>query len=325
MEDRVDDASDQANAIVVHFRARIEEATKIVQELHKAAERIESVRSGVVVATNGKLLLRGITPVQSRRRNRDSEDSQLTFVDNDNVTFDFPTPPRTPLPMAGGRVSTGTQTALLDLYAADGAASMHSAAALLDRLTPPTSPTSSAQMSCLWEIERELKALELPVEPTPAEVSPTKTALRLKHVMKKRRKLEERLLDIEAGLYAQKKDPASPPARLKAWFRRFVAPAQPAPAPVIVHDLRGECNVGREVRAPPQPAPRRADADAIIDGALRTSKVVLEAAQRDLASIAECLQSAEQFIDLANHSISRTQRVVKRAIKVCIIAIVPAR
>ncbi len=72
LEDRVDDASDHTSAIVDHFRAHIEEATKIVRELRKAAQRMESVRSGVVVATISKLLLRGITPVQSRRRNRDS-------------------------------------------------------------------------------------------------------------------------------------------------------------------------------------------------------------------------------------------------------------
>lgn len=209
------------------------------------------------------------------------------------------------------------------MCSADAGASVRSAAVLLERLTPLTLQTSSAQMSCLWEIERELKALELPTTPAPADASSTKAALRFKHVMKKRRKLEERLLDIKKGLYVQKKDLPSPPARLKAWLRRIVAPAQPVPAPQLVREVQGEYNVGREARVPAQPAARRADADIIIDGALRTSKVVLEAAHCDLVSIAECLQSAEQFIDLANHSISRTQRVVKRAIKVCIFFYIP--
>jgi len=42
---------------------------------------------------------------------------------------------------------------------------------------------------------------------------------------------------------------------------------------------------------------------------------VLRAARRDLLTILQCLNSAEQFINLANHSIARAERAVKRAVK----------
>ena len=57
LEDSLDSANDQCNAIAVHFRARIEEATRVLRELEAKATRVDSLRSMVVLAARGRLLL----------------------------------------------------------------------------------------------------------------------------------------------------------------------------------------------------------------------------------------------------------------------------
>jgi hypothetical protein len=68
-----------------------------------------------------------------------------------------------------------------------------------------------------------------------------------------------------------------------------------APKLELVRDLESaeNCNVGRGVKRSEKPAPTSyGDAiDRSIDRALRTSKVVLDAAHRDLMTINECLSA----------------------------------
>lgn len=311
LENRIDEANAQCTSITLHFRARIEEASKVVRDLRRTAERIESIRHGVTVTSTDKLRQCGLTPISSRRRNRDSEDSQATFVDDD-VSVEPPIALRVPASSDGAYVSTGTQTSFLDLFISDSATA-RPVSLFLDQISVPSSPTSSAQMSGLWEIERQLKELGRESSPTSTPPdSPKKDMLKLKQVMKKRKKLEDKLQDLESSYQLQK----TSTSRLKAWFKRMVASQQPPPKLRIVHDLGGVCNVGHEVKTPEDEVASPPATDLFIDSALRSSKVVLEAAQRDLVCIFDCLDSAERFIDAANHSISRTHRVVKRAVKV---------
>ncbi|KAF8183412.1 ankyrin repeat-containing domain protein [Pholiota molesta] len=318
LERQVHDAQQYCTSIAVHFRARIEEVSRVVQDLLKNTERIDSVRNGVALASSGKLTLRGIAPVQPRKRNRDSEDSQLTFVDHNEVAYHFPSVPRVSPPAT---ISTATQTCLLSIYTGPASASRSTPALSSSPLQSPESPTRCG----LWEIESELKELELQAASgrRDSSESPTKAAMKLKQVMKKRKKLEDKIQGIEEDLNNAKKDSSFSTSRIKAWLKRMVVhhhassstPSSPTHQQAAL-DPDTDCNVGREVKVPRIISTPPVDPlDSSIDNALRTSKVVLDVAQRDLQSISQCLESAEQFIDMANHSISRTQRVVKRAIK----------
>lgn len=323
LECQIHEAQQYCNSIVVHFRARIEEVSRVVQDLLKNAERIDSVRNGVALASSGKLTLRGITPVQPRKRNRDSEDSQLTFVDHNEVAYHFPSVPRVSPPPT---ISTATQTSLPSIYTGPASASRSTPTLSSSLLQSPESP-ATGQLTCgLWEIESELKQLELQAASgsSDSNESPTKAAMKLKQVMKKKKKLEDKIQGIEADLNNAKRDSSFSTSRIKAWLKRMVVhhhassstPSSPIPQQAALAP-DNDCNVGREVKvAQNRSTPLIDPLDSSIDNALRTSKVVLDVAQRDLQSISQCLESAEQFIDMANHTISRTQRVVKRAIKV---------
>ncbi|KAJ3499370.1 hypothetical protein NLJ89_g10108 [Agrocybe chaxingu] len=302
LEACVEETTEQCNTVVAHFRARIEEASRVVEELQKTAERINSVRNVVTIATKGKLMVRGIIPLQSNKRpHRESEDSQLTVVsvmDEGYASGSLPSTPLTAFSVTDSSMpSTRTQT-------------------------PAESPVCRVYFDNLKDVERQLDQLQerSMLTNTPNE-SPTKLAARLKQAMKKKKKLEDKIHELELDpSKAEKKEKDTLSGAVKAWIKRIVVPhptALPRVEPVkeiVLHEQKP--NVVPEVVRVESVISSCGDAiDASIDNALRTSQVVLEAAYRDLLSIHECLAAAEQFIDLANHTISRTQRVVKRAVK----------
>jgi len=111
---------------------------------------------------------------------------------------------------------------------------------------------------------------------------------------------------------------SSSTSKVKAWLKRMVSPVPQSPRRLgIILDIdERNCAVGREVKRLQGAPSICGDAiDASIDNALRNSQVVLEAVKRDLESIKKSFVAAEQFINMANHSVSRVQRVIKRAIK----------
>ncbi|KAH9481761.1 Ankyrin repeat domain-containing protein 55 [Psilocybe cubensis] len=354
LEDRLDETSAQCNSIVIHFRSRIEEAARVVDDLKKSAARIGAVRDGVVLATRSKSIMRQIKPmtVTSRRRQRDSEDSQTTAVHGtgssvvDDDAGSAPSSPSSLNRQLTDRVSTGVQTTLLDLFVVTNSPSPSDAAWTERFVRSPESGACRAHFEGIWDAECQLAQIRqqqierassvTPTPTSPGSVEASKSTLRLKHIIKKKKKLEDKIMEIEADsdhLRLLKKDTMTGPSRVKAWLKRMmvttaaaqaVEPSQQAlPKLQIVLDLedQGSCFVGHEIKRPhshaaPKSTTKSGDAlDASIDNALRTSPIVLENAHRDLISIGECLAAAEQFIDSANHSISRTQRIVKRALK----------
>ncbi|KAJ7220173.1 hypothetical protein GGX14DRAFT_585918 [Mycena pura] len=68
---------------------------------------------------------------------------------------------------------------------------------------------------------------------------------------------------------------------------------------------------------PPSPSVAECDlsADDWVDGLLRTSHSMLQAASRDLERVRECIASAEHFISIVERSAARVERVVGRALK----------
>jgi hypothetical protein len=317
LERSIDEISLHADSIIVHFRSRIEEATRVITDLQKNAERIDSVRNVVALATKSKLTVRGIAPLQSKRRHRDSEDSQTTFAMSDDDASDsafFSSSASTRVASCSSSnsdkdqySSVGTQTAMLDFYVAHNTLSRTDAAWMERFIQSPDSPVCRAHFANMWDVDSELTQLERQAMTPPRSTnsSPTKMSMKLKQVLKKKKRLEEKILDLDFDYFhSEKKSSLSAgTARFKAWIKRMVVPQQhlhSAPKLELVLDLDSadSGNVGHDVKRPAAAPPTNCgDAiDRSIDRALRTSKVVLEAADRDLMNIKECLSAVSTTI-----------------------------
>lgn len=268
LESSLEKTSYQCDQIIQHFRDRINEATKVVNDLQKNTDKIGTLRDVVLVASRDKLILRRISP---KKRHRDSEDSQLTVVSHDSSRLQ-----RTTL----GHTSTATQTAM-----------SHSPTHSISSFTPswldcfiqsPNSTSCKPYLNGLRDVS-EISKMDH------SATTSTKMAINFKQLAKKKKRLEEKIYDLqlEAGLGKQHSFSSST-SRVKAWLKRIVAPVQQSPRRLeIVLDIdERSCVVGREVKRLQGPPTICGDAiDASIDNALRNSQVVLEAVKRDLESI----------------------------------------
>ena len=323
VEQRVDEAQDLCNSIVIYFRSQIEDVSRNIDELHKNIVKIDSLRNMLSISARSKLAARGLSPILSKRRQRDSEDSQKTRVHNeetDSLTsstskiLSFHTD-------HGDYVSRGIQTS---------PATNGSETAWIQRFArSPVSSAAQSKITDLIDVEKELAQLQMESLNGSAILRkvPSKTTLRLKQVMKKKKKIEEKFLELEAEhmkMGTMKVSSLSGASKVKTWLKRIVGPAEglSTSKPSIVVDVDEEhCAVGHEVKgrvptplSPPEP---RDVLDLSIDNALRTSQVVFENAERDLQNLKDCLATAEEFIQKAQSSISKVQRMVQRGVKVC--------
>ena len=273
LESSLEKTTHQCDQIIQHFRDRINEATKVVSDLQRNADKIDTMRDVVVVASQGKLILRSLSP---KKRQRDSEDSQLTVFSHNSIVSSRPQH------ITPGHTSTAIQTAMSDHSLTQNIPSFNPT--WLDRFIQ--SPNSTSYKSYLNDL-RDIS--ELQKKDHDATTSPTKIAIKFKQLAKKKKRLEEKIYDLqlEAGLGKQHSFSSST-SRVKAWLKRMVAPVQPSPRRLeIVFDIdEKNCVVGREVKRLQGPPTICGDAiDASIDNALRNSQVVLEAVKRDLESI----------------------------------------
>lgn len=316
--------------IINHFRSRVEEANRELQDLRTNSDKIGVLLDSVTQTAIDKIGARGF--MQSKR-NRDSEDSQYTAVSRaasrNNSTSQI-------TQLDDQSVSVGTQTSQSDANSSappSPTRSQASAWVYWGEGSPITSDTSTykAHLGHLADVDRELSYLE-----RNTTGSPTMEA-RIRHLAKKKRKLEEKIRQLDCEKKAEKKDVASHgTAKIKSWIKRILTSYDKPTKLEIIKDIDEQgCAVGREVKSWTISSIHYLNTfDIHIDGALRTSNVVLNASRRDLLTIQQCLSSvrvdflcaqnltdpippqADQFINLANHSISRAERVIKRAFKV---------
>ncbi|KAK0204505.1 ankyrin repeat-containing domain protein [Desarmillaria ectypa] len=94
-------------------------------------------------------------------------------------------------------------------------------------------------------------------------------------------------------------------SKWKAWFKRVVSDWSSNT------DIQSEVSEDVQVDSGNPPMPR----GIVIDNALRTSSVVLAAAQRDLNGIAEAIACTQHIILKTNQSISRAEGIICRAVK----------
>ena len=279
-EDCLDNTNEQCSAIVIHFRSCIEEATQVLHELERKVERIDSLRNIVCLASRGKILARELIPLRTRRRQRDSEDSQATFS-SERVMFTHGRP---------SPVCIGTQTGLLDFMTANSMTKIKDD--WIDGLCGSESVTCKTYLKDLWNAERELTELKKLYLANADSPSSSKLAMKIQYALKKKTKLEAKIVEFAASRgKSSKHGMLSGPSRMKAWLKRIVTPEdQPAPRrPEIVLDLDEEhCAVGKEVNMLQSVSMKKSyddPLDATIDAALRTSQVVLDNARHDLESI----------------------------------------
>ncbi|CAK5268653.1 unnamed protein product [Mycena citricolor] len=111
------------------------------------------------------------------------------------------------------------------------------------------------------------------------------------------------------------------PMKLKAWMRRklfaeaitaaTMPPPPRSPLEVIMEDQDSDCHSVRRIVT----VDVDVSAEEWSNGLLRTSYGTLQAANRDLERIRECISSAEHFIDVVERCTARTERAVDRAVK----------
>lgn len=280
LESSLEKTTHQCDQIIQHFRDRINEATKVVSDLQRNADKIDTMRDVVVVSSQGKLILRSISP---KKRHRDSEDSQLTVFSHDNNVRSRPRH------TTSGHTSTATQTAMSDYSVTHNISSFNPT--WLDRFIQ--SPNSTSRKSYLNV--REVSELQKKDHNATTKIA----AIKFKQLAKKKKRLEEKIYDLqlEAGLGKQHSFSSST-SRVKAWLKRMVAPVQHSPRRLeIVLDIdEKNCAIGREVKRLQGPPTICGDAlDASIDNALRNSQVVLDAVKRDLESIKKSFVAVNFF------------------------------
>lgn len=327
--DNLLDSTSQLNlGIINHFRSRVEEASRELQDLRTNSDKIGVLLDLVTQTAVDKIGARGFMHL---RRNRDSEDSQYTAVSgiaSRNISTSHLRQ------LDDHSVSVGTQTSERDVKSSPPPSPSQVTTWLYWGEGPPVATDASAykaHLGHLTDVDRELSYLE-----QNTTGSPTMEA-RIRHLGKKKRKLEEKIRQLDGEKKAEKKDVASHgTAKIKSWIKRILTTYDKPTKLEIIKDIDEQgCAVGREVKSWTISSIHYLNTfDIHIDGALRTSNVVLNASRRDLVTIQQCLSSvrvnflrtqnltdpippqADRFINLANHSISRADRVIKRAFKV---------
>lgn len=300
--------SQLSQEILRHCRARVEEATKELQELQMYSNKIDILSEIVFRAVNHRLGGSNLHSIRSRKR--DSEDSQATAVSGQSIDSEFNlTASESSVQFSIAKsdelndncVSVSTQTVLLDLLDVK----WHSASDVRSASWPDwfdsflvgaDSPTHKQYLGNLLEIERELSQHQ-----TSTAGTEMGTDTKLKHLLKKKKRVEDKIKELIFEQRTAKKDTtATGTAKLKAWIKRKITPERPARLEIVMN-IDEDCAVGREVKQPEDATPLLAPSaifnddhdafDTSIQGALKTSHTVLEAAQRDLLSIGQSLAS----------------------------------
>ena len=273
-----------------HFRDRINEATRVVSDLKTNVDKMDALRNEVIVASKAKLILRSTSP---KKRTRDSEDSDATVVSLSEMagshlqTWDSNSTPC--------HTSTATQTVFIDHFLVHIPPISSPASTWFDRFIQSSDSTtcqthSNGPREAVWESSESPKRDGALTPP-----SPSKIASKFKQLAKKKRKLEEKICDLQFEAGAGK-NLLSGTSRVKAWLKRMVVPAHSPRKLEIVFDIdEKNCIVGREVKCLEVPPVAWGDAiDASIDGALKTSSVVLEAVKREIESINKSLAAVKK-------------------------------
>ncbi|KAF8896555.1 hypothetical protein BD779DRAFT_1608737 [Infundibulicybe gibba] len=309
------ESSQLGQAILGRYRTRIDDAAKDLEEARLVYDQIDNLLDVVVGGVEEKARNFGLDAFQPRRRNRDSEDSEATVVSRQQNMSTAQLSIQQSIVDENHR-SVSTQTILTAVELKDKMASNARWPEWLENLIVNPDPAIyKSLLVTLNSVEHEISHYQTHrIESTADE-----TDAKLKQLMKKRKKTQERIKELEAS--AEKKDSVVIGTKIKSWFKRKIAPERSLRLGIVL-EIDENCAAGREVKALQTDEGLDDDesiethvSDLSIHCALKTSHAVLEAARRDLLSIKQVLASADEFINSTNHSIARADRVAKRAVK----------
>ena len=340
LESLMADSRQYQESLVEYFRGKVREIERELEQLQKSTDKISHVRSSVAKAARTKSQARGVsilTPVHSRAR--ESQDSTSTAISshapydvstNSSFTLDLSPVDGRPQPFDTLKLPKAKSTIL-------SRSSLGALSSLFDRSgsRDNTLTVYNAHIDAgnTLEIKEQIKAFSSRLS------SPSTPDLRRQLKEDKKRAKQQ---DASATQVVDKGKGSSgnTGTRLKAWLRKIVTSsnqdlagsARATPTPPLP-PLKTSLPVPQPIPSPRSPQPRPSTlqppaiflsapepvetmADPSIDAALKTSAVVLDAALRDIHSIRACLVSAQEFVNSANHSITKVERATKRALKV---------
>ncbi|KII89807.1 hypothetical protein PLICRDRAFT_39980 [Plicaturopsis crispa FD-325 SS-3] len=327
------DAAHINDVVVSHFR---EKTSKVMDKLHdvretftKVDERLDIVAQAVRDKLGAPESSREDTspleyaPGHVRRLTRDSKDSQVTAVSNVSGEAVRKTTPDSEVAVASTDDTTHRDVAIQTGPTYRRASSSQRRREYLAPLLSPDplrddvfDPASTiddiiAETEASSPILRSRFSFDLDEAERPTDA-------KLQGLIKKRKKEEkrERELDGAKRAWLGRERRRSGTERLKAWLWKKISHTPELPMHLeIVQDLDSDCGVGREVKlsAVDQTYPGDMSASSI-EKALHSSHIVLAAAGRDLASIEDCMTTANQYISAASHSISRVDRLVQKSL-----------
>lgn len=291
--------------ILNQFRCRVEEALKELRALRNNSDRVHILLDTVTRAAVDKLGERGFDT--GRRRNRDSEDSQNTVFNQSSRSTSTTSIAKTNQ-IDDTHTSVATQTVFLDMLPSHGSHSPGRTVTWtewLDGLVPSDSSTYKTHLANLAEAERELARHRQKMAASDAdwnEFASPGMDVKLKQLIKKHKKLEDKVRELETAERKMKKEASHHgTAKLKAWIKRIIAPERHTKLEIVLDIDEEACAVGRQVKSVEDLSESFTDVDGDndndntfdvrIDGALRTSNFVLNASKRDLQTIEQCLDS----------------------------------
>ena len=281
------ESSELSRRIVDYFRSRVQEATKELQLLQDKTQKILDLVDLLTLASSNRLRERGFDPWPLESKPRGSADSENTAVASQGSRSRSSSIAK-PAVRNGRHISIATQTLLSS------------------RVVELDYSTYNFHLASLAEIERQIAEHSATSGREGNMISSYRPDAQLKHFMKKKKKVEDRIREMETNKKAEKKDAVSYGAsKLRAWIKRILLPDRPTKVDIVMDIDEEGSNVGRATKGVNLPSGSPCEAiELSIDGALHTSHIVLRAAQRDLLSISECLTSVSLGLrsNECNHS-----------------------
>jgi hypothetical protein len=285
------ETAEMGRSVIQHFRACVNDTISQSSEARATLDKLITLQDTVKAAAEENVSKRGLVPMQltGRKRNRDSDDSQLTAVSRSASLLDGAkvvvqhTPPHSAIvkPVENRHVSISTDTAKRF---------GHFSLTWPEWLDPHALGTYSVTDSGEW-----LDVAEINQEPSDARSELVSDPdgrtgfLRRESSWKILMKKAKAEVNDEKTDGAQKKDFAiSSTGKLKAWLKRKIMPDRAVKLEIVL-DLDEEgCAVGREVKGSLPPTVPDGSYPSM-DRVLRTSHIVLAAASRDLEAIRQCM------------------------------------
>lgn len=298
LESIIDDTRELSHAILSKFRARLDTAVKEVQDLRGHLERTAVLRNVVAHAANGKIAVRGLPLILTRKKNRDSEDSQATAVSrclNSDVLSISPSFSAAYLSHA----KAATQIFVKEPFTTDVSNDVSNEKLPSMSNSVDKSPFLPTYVPVSWEDDRDVGQ---------HGNNSVTVDQKSSQPLKKQLEIEDYVPDSRTVYQADKKDlPLKGTAKLKAWFKRIIGPEDWSPKLQRILTAENEDDkTGGELALPAFPfAVQEASKlscdplfDASIDNTLQASHLILDAAERDLASIGECVTAVSRSIPL---------------------------